>query len=509
MTGDTCQLDSVFPTIVTWCYGSIYLAVFISFTIYSFLTTKRAAKAHLDSIQQTAKKSAIEQQRDRGRSGGSIVSKRKKKAPAKPSTNINENNDSITSPNNMDVSSQQLPDKSVAVTSALTSTIAIAVNVASDDDEDDGTNDDKKADTKSKKTDINQPNTTNANVKKKNVDIWDEIEAAQIAKTIVPSSQNISKTEEMLMKLYNKNSHLRKDMFLKLWIYDIWKKKKCYLPLLTHTIDQMTDVGVIVAFGLLYKKESNIGSDYCPSINPLSLLIFSLISFWLYRIIASMAIYFQTKSYIRIIYQIFDLELYRALFINYKLNTDIPSNPQRWIQSLEAVFEAFPQTLIQLFYVTKTNSFDPLIVFSLIWSLWAIITKTANEDKIFFTFMYQKGNYHCLSLKYWRKGKCVSWGYVARLVYRAGDVLWRVFTLLLVWVFIGGFGFTIIVLLETAILVSMARKTKEFCAFVLFFCVLFCVFLFCVVTFVLLAVCVSDVFLFWCFFTVGVYYNGL
>ena len=71
--------------------------------------------------------------------------------------------------------------------------------------------------------------------------------------------------------------------------------------------------------------------------------------------------------------QLFDLELFRALLINYKLQTDEPSNPQRWTQSWEAVLEAFRQTLIQLFCVTKTNTLDPSIVFSVFWSLWSII----------------------------------------------------------------------------------------------------------------------------------------
>ena len=121
----------------------------------------------------------------------------------------------------------------------------------------------------------------------------------------------------------------------------------------------MTDVGVIIAFYLLYEKELNKqDSNYCETINPLSLLILSIISFWFYRILSGVAIYIQTRSKIRLLLQLFDLELFRALWINYTMNSHRPTNPQRWIQSLEGIFEAFPQALIQLFYITKTNTIN-------------------------------------------------------------------------------------------------------------------------------------------------------
>ena len=271
------------------------------------------------------------------------------------------------------------------------------------------------------------------------------------------------KTSEIIMKLYDEHNKLRIKQFLKLWFHDLWIKRKCYFPILTHIIDQMTDVGIIVAFYLLHVKEeeSDLGSDYCEEINPLSLFILSLISFWFYRITTATVIYIQTKSWYHVLLQLFDLQLFRALVLNYVLKTQTPSNPQRWIQSLEAVFEAFPQTLIQLFYVTKTDSFNFLVVFSLIWSLWAIVNKTANEDLILFNEKYQKANYHLLSIKYWKKLNCMSKYYAIRIIYRAGDVLWRVLTLLLIWVFAGGFATTIIVGVEFTGLAIMASFAKE------------------------------------------------
>ena len=281
---------------------------------------------------------------------------------------------------------------------------------------------------------------------------------------------------KMLNKMEKNNGNIPKSVLLNLWFIDVWKKRKCYFPLLTHIIDQMTDVGVIIAFALLYLKEekSSHGRSYCEPINPLYLLILSLFSFWFYRIASAFAIYNQTKSVTRIILQLLDLELFRALLINYKLNTLTPSNPQRWIQSLEAVFEAFPQTLIQLFFVTKTNSLDSLVLFSIIWSLWSIVSKTCNEDEILFSKKYQKSQSKCLSKTSWSNCQCISQFYIFRIVYRAGDVIVRVLILLSVWIFIGGLLFFIVLLIEFIVLTIISVVIKELsslahlCIYVLF-----------------------------------------
>ena len=122
------------------------------------------------------------------------------------------------------------------------------------------------------------------------------------------------------------------------------QKRKCCLPLLTHTIDQMTNVGVVIAVYLLYETELDKTDSNCETINALSLLILSIISLWICRILSrvDVSIYFQIGSKIRLLLHLFDLELFRAIWI----------------------FKAFPQTLIQ-FYVTKTNKINVLdIVFS-------------------------------------------------------------------------------------------------------------------------------------------------
>ena len=59
-----------------------------------------------------------------------------------------------------------------------------------------------------------------------------------------------------------------------------------------------------------------------------------MIAFLFYRVVSAAVLFKQTKDLKRFFYQLLDLELYRALYLNYKLNAPNPTNPQRWIQSL-------------------------------------------------------------------------------------------------------------------------------------------------------------------------------
>ena len=138
------------------------------------------------------------------------------------------------------------------------------------------------------------------------------------------------------------------------WMKDAWNRKSCLFPLFTHLFDQMTDIGVIAKFYILYENENKHQTN-CQRFNPLFLFIASIFSFSFYRIVSAVLIYKQTKKWYRFWLQMFDLEIYRALRINYKLKINQPTNPQRWIQSLEAMLEAFPQTMIQLYFCIRTG----------------------------------------------------------------------------------------------------------------------------------------------------------
>ena len=102
---------------------------------------------------------------------------------------------------------------------------------------------------------------------------------------------------------------------LKHWFKTIWKKKRCYLPMVTHIIDQVTDIGVICEFGLLSLKETennytdnnnSYSYDYCGGVNTFYLFIASLVSFWGYRIVTCFIIEKETNSILRLLLQLFD-----------------------------------------------------------------------------------------------------------------------------------------------------------------------------------------------------------
>ena len=389
MSKNTCGLEQVIPTVVTWCYGFVYISFWVAFTISAYNHSKRIILDLESKVKQNANDSADESQQHTHSKKTSVIG-------------LLEVTHGIE---------KQYSQSNVAASDML-------VNIISEEKNDNG---------------------------------------APVEKV---------KNDDLIDKLYDESGQLQRKEFVKLWFNDVLQKRKCYLPLLTHTIDQMTDVGVIIAFYLLYQEELNKkDSNYCETINPLSLLILSVISFWFYRILTGVAIYIQTRSKIRLLLQLFDLELFRAIWVNYTLNSDRPTNPQRWIQSLEGIFEAFPQTLIQLFYVTKTNSINFLVFFSIIWSLWSIIIKTSNEDELFFMKKYQRPDTHCLSKKYWLKGKCISVWFVIRIGYRAGDIVCRVLILLLLWIFVGGFTMSCLVCVEMTCLVILAVVNQELSKF--------------------------------------------
>eukprot|EP01083_Nonionella_stella_P017265 48256_1 len=72
-----------------------------------------------------------------------------------------------------------------------------------------------------------------------------------------------------------------------------------------------------------------------------------------YRIVSGYVLYTLTKSWIRVCTQLVDLELFRVLYVSHKYKFSKKSSPQRLISMIEAVFEAAPQTLLQLIFLRK------------------------------------------------------------------------------------------------------------------------------------------------------------
>eukprot|EP01084_Bolivina_argentea_P215366 365619_1 len=156
-----------------------------------------------------------------------------------------------------------------------------------------------------------------------------------------------------LLKKYNskfiESSTIKK---FKVWVMDVWKRRKCYIPIIAHIFDQGTDITVAIQFYILAQTKHDNGNwTECNGLNVWYLFILTILSMIIYRIISAYLIYQNTTSkqrVFRVISQLFDLELFRALYINYLCDKNTPCDPQRWISALEAALESSPQALIQL-----------------------------------------------------------------------------------------------------------------------------------------------------------------
>eukprot|EP01084_Bolivina_argentea_P304872 526608_1 len=223
---------------------------------------------------------------------------------------------------------------------------------------------------------------------------------------------------------------------LKLWLQDVYKRRRCYLPIITHLADMITDIGVIIQFGELAVQTTE---GECGIKNMWYLFALSLFILIFYRTISAFLLYQSTQSLKRALIQWLDFELFTTLYINYLCDKKEPSSPQRWITSLEAVFESAPQALIQTIFLVKTETFqhNPIIVASLVFSLWSIVSKIISDDRGIAIITAKHANFVCASRKF-KSCSCISWQFMARYIWRILDVSSRILIASLLWVVLGG-----------------------------------------------------------------------
>ncbi len=112
--------------------------------------------------------------------------------------------------------------------------------------------------------------------------------------------------------------------FMKLWFNDFWAKKKMFLSIVPHLVDQATDFGKIWAYFDAYKQ--NKASQWFWIMGVLIILS--------QRIISSATIWFITRNITSTILQMFDLLMIKAIWVNYYFDLKEPGNPQRYISIL-------------------------------------------------------------------------------------------------------------------------------------------------------------------------------
>eukprot|EP01083_Nonionella_stella_P260941 889113_1 len=134
---------------------------------------------------------------------------------------------------------------------------------------------------------------------------------------------------------------------LKLCAKDVWGRKSVYLPLISHLSDTCTDFAAVVEFGIV---AAHSNADDCK-VNVRYLFTLSIMCMVVYRVISSYKIYEITGSTWRVLMQFIDIEIYRVLYVAHSMGLNGTSSPQRLLSTLEACFEAAPQSTIQIVYL--------------------------------------------------------------------------------------------------------------------------------------------------------------
>jgi len=161
-----------------------------------------------------------------------------------------------------------------------------------------------------------------------------------------------------------------------------------YSTLITHFWDQASDISVIIQFIIYYINDIQCESRITKNnVNMRQYIGSTIFMFCFYRIMSSIWIYIISKNYRRLIIQLFDFEIYRAIWFATTLNITEASEPQKRLQNFEMIFEALPQSFVQITFVVVTGNIDFVFIFSIIFSLMLMILKAIDIDEILFKDM--------------------------------------------------------------------------------------------------------------------------
>ena len=203
-------------------------------------------------------------------------------------------------------------------------------------------------------------------------------------------------------------------------------------------MDQASDIASIMEFYQLH-NERDINECRDLGVNTGAYFASAIFAFSFYRLISTAAIYSFTNAFWPSFRQLCDLEIFVALFNSHRLGRDTPGNVQRYIQSLEAVFESSIQSVIQFSFLIKigalSNGGSYVIVISLFFSMWSIISKSISEDK---TVIEEK--YRTFSYDY-----KIS---IMRYTWRMMEVSSRIIILSLIWVVCGGYALILLIIID-------------------------------------------------------------
>eukprot|EP01084_Bolivina_argentea_P145985 255753_1 len=220
----------------------------------------------------------------------------------------------------------------------------------------------------------------------------------------------------------------------KMWIVlkDMKDRREIYLPISVHLSDTATDYATVIEFGIIAFAET------CTDINTWAIFGLSLSAMMVYRIISSFIIYRITHSLKRTLCQFFDLEVFYMVYIGHFMELTSKSSPQRLIASLEAVFEAAPQAVIQTIYLLKTGDGSWIIYVSSALSFINLTLNVIGDDKNFLEIEWKTFNY-------FRRTELSIAPFIFLYFFRICDVPSKILSYILFWYLASGVACSIYV----------------------------------------------------------------
>eukprot|EP01084_Bolivina_argentea_P064995 118489_1 len=238
---------------------------------------------------------------------------------------------------------------------------------------------------------------------------------------------------------------------IKAWGKSLWTKKKIYGELIPHFFDQATDFGVVVEFYLYYKSGDDIG------INTKYLFVLSIAIIVLHRVISAIAVYNLTQKPMYAIYQLLDVLMIKCVYTNYQLDTTQPSNAQRYLQTMEAIFESAPQILISTAFLIKTSqtTISVTVIASLFTSLFSLSARVSADDKVMLQEDWKEPILRDEDDKW--KFPFINIKYIIRVFFwRFLEISSRITLLVLCWINLGGKSIFFLLAIEFCYLTILA-----------------------------------------------------
>eukprot|EP01084_Bolivina_argentea_P047180 86929_1 len=232
---------------------------------------------------------------------------------------------------------------------------------------------------------------------------------------------------------------------------DMWTRRALYLPLLYHIFDTASDFGT----SYIYYESIDYDNSY------LQLFLSSLLVIFVYRIISSILVFVRTKQWKSALLQFFDLYIYQILIKSWELNKTDASKTQKYIASLEAYLEAFPQIILSstaVMSLIARSDPDYFVLFSALLSLTSVSMTAVAEDLTYFK--------PDSSIRIRTKKHCkIKWKHLNHILFRYCDVFLRSFVLMSIWLMLSGFAVVIFLIIDFfggLIAASIYTKTINF-----------------------------------------------